>query len=918
MSSSGSKPWTDRLVRDLLQQERDEDRLLGQLAVGRGLLSPEDLEACFREVHESCANGKKIPLGEILVQRRVLTTETLIELLRDPRRGAEDVPNIPRYELRGRLGEGTSAVVYRAWDRELQRPVALKVLRDSAALSDVARERFRREARAAGGLSHPNVVHVHDVGEVEGRLYIVLELVEGRPLSFSMREGAPRETLLRALVQSARGVAAAHAKGIVHRDLKPANILLAPSGEPKVGDFGLAHLAGSTLELTRTGSTLGTPLYMAPEQVQGSVHKISPRTDVYALGAILYEVLTGRPPHAGETVAETYDKVLHQQPVPPRRTVASVSRDLETVTLKALDKDSDRRYPTAAEFAEDLQHAMDGEPIIARPEGQARRLWRRAIHSRRVLLPIAAAILVGLGLGTVFSRTGKRVAATLESVRGEVAIVGSAGRSFVQVGSPLAPGESLETGPAPSRALLRLSGGASLEAGPETVLRAAADGSFIVPSGTLSAESAGGILLLSTPQAEIRTDGGACNVAVDAGWARVESKAGRVRVTRLRDGRSVDLPAGASVRVTPEGGALDPVPLVDRVLRVGPGKPFAVPSGAALAATDGAVVEIDAGVYEGDVAIWKAAHLTIRGVGGRVQIKSSGKFANGRAVWILAGRNTLIENIEFSECTGSNATVGCLMLDAPGLTLRKCSFLDNSRALTGRDDPESDLVIEHSEFARNGNNSGTSNLACPLQRSLVLRHCYIHQGREGHQISSNARSTYVLYCRVADEGVRSSMALDLKFGGPAYVIGNVFFRGATAAINDCAINYSMYETPLPESTLYFVNNTVVAEKRVQMFIGVGPGANSRIVNNIFVGKVPILRGKGDLANNLVGQDPLFVDPDALDFRLRKGSPAIDAGVDPGTAGNFDLHPRFQYVHPASLEIRPSRGAIDLGAFEFVR
>jgi hypothetical protein len=476
----------------------------------------------------------------------------------------------------------------------------------------------------------------------------------------------------------------------------------------------------------------------------------------------------------------------------------------------------------------------------------------------------------------------------------------------------LSQGESLETGPAPGRAVLRLPGGATLEAGPETVLRTAADGSFIVPSGTVAAESAGRPFLLSTPQAEIRSEGGSFNAAVDGSWTRVESKAAPVRVTRLRDGRFTDLPAGMVVRVTPEGGALDLFPLVDRVLRVGPGKPFALPSVAALAATDGAVVEIDAGVYEGDATIWKADHLTIRGVGGRVQIKGSSKIALGRAVWVQAGRNALIENIEFSECIGPNPSFAGLACDAPGLTLRNCSFLDNSRALTGKDDPESDLVIEHSEFARNGNTAGTSNLSCPVQRSVVLRHCYIHQARNGHQITSSGRSTYVLYCRVADEGVSSSMLLDLKFGGPAYVIGNLFCRGATAATNDSSINYAWYETPLPESTLYFVNNTVVAERVLKTYIGVGPGAN------FFIGKVPILRGKGDLINNLVGRDPLFVNPDAFDFRLREGSPAIDAGVDPGTAGNFDLHPRFQYVHPAAREIRPARGAIDLGAFEFVR
>src|SRR6185436_4645095 len=207
-------------------------------------------------------------------------------------------PSIPRYEVRERLGEGATAVVYKAWDRELKRVIALKVLRGKAAMSPVMRERFQREARASAGLDHPNVVRVHDAGEQQGDFYLVLEFVAGRPLNQVLAERRLSEGEAAALLEKiARGVSAAHAGGIVHRDLKPGNILLTDSGEPKVGDFGLAHLVDSTTRLTQTGSSLGTPLYMAPEQVEGRAREITPRTDVYALGAVLYEVLTGRPPH---------------------------------------------------------------------------------------------------------------------------------------------------------------------------------------------------------------------------------------------------------------------------------------------------------------------------------------------------------------------------------------------------------------------------------------------------------------------------------------------------------------------------------------------------------------------------------------------------------------------------------------------
>src|SRR5688572_2282677 len=215
---------------------------------------------------------------------------------------------VGRYELRESVGEGASALVYRAWDTKLGRIVAVKILRDVAALSEIARLRFLREGQATAGLLHPNVVSVYDVGEEGGRLYLVMEFVEGRTLAQDLaREPGPLRERIVLLERAARGVAAAHEKGIVHRDLKPANILVTAAGEPKVGDFGLARLMDSSVELTRTGATLGTPLYMAPEQVEGK--DVTTRTDVYSLGAILYEVLTGRPPHTGDSVAELYAKI---------------------------------------------------------------------------------------------------------------------------------------------------------------------------------------------------------------------------------------------------------------------------------------------------------------------------------------------------------------------------------------------------------------------------------------------------------------------------------------------------------------------------------------------------------------------------------------------------------------------------------
>jgi tRNA A-37 threonylcarbamoyl transferase component Bud32 len=331
----------------------------------------------------------------------------LRDLLTGPDAGGPgDAPRLARYEARDRLGEGATAVVYRAWDRQLHRPVALKVLRDLAGLSQVARERFHREAQAAAGLSHPNVVTIYDAGEHDGRLFLVMELVEGRALDEVLREAARDERAIAELLEkTARGVAAAHEKGIVHRDLKPLNVLVTAGGEPKVGDFGLAHLVDSGADLTRTGTQLGTPLYMAPEQVEGRAGEITPRTDVYGLGAMLYEALTGRPPHGGQTIHEIYGNIVRREPVPPRSLNARISRDLQTIALKALEKSPRGRYATAAELADDLRRFLQGEPIRARPVPTAVRLWRRAVKARAVLLPSAAAAVLAAALGLWAARS---------------------------------------------------------------------------------------------------------------------------------------------------------------------------------------------------------------------------------------------------------------------------------------------------------------------------------------------------------------------------------------------------------------------------------------------------------------------------------------------------------------------------------
>ncbi|MBI2930818.1 MAG: serine/threonine protein kinase, partial [Planctomycetes bacterium] len=342
---------------------------LGELAVELKLITPGQLAECRRRRERD-----RQPLERILVQHGLITEEKLAELTLEHAQRAAEYPRIPRYEIRAKLGAGSQGAVYRGWDQTLKRPVAIKVLSDVGGISEATQYRFFREARVAAGLSHPNVIPVFDAGEAGGVLYIVMELVEGRSLREVMDENREAVRKLLGLVeQVARGVGAAHEKGIVHRDLKPENILVTGAGEAKVGDFGLAHLLESVTALTRSGSTLGTPLYMAPEQIESRRGEISPRTDVYALGAILYEVLVGQPPHVAQTAVELYSRILRQATKPPSEIRKGLDLKLEELCLKALEKDPARRYADAREFAEAVKRYLDGKPV----RGSRRRAKRR-------------------------------------------------------------------------------------------------------------------------------------------------------------------------------------------------------------------------------------------------------------------------------------------------------------------------------------------------------------------------------------------------------------------------------------------------------------------------------------------------------------------------------------------------------------
>jgi serine/threonine-protein kinase len=306
------------------------------------------------------------------------------------------LPIIPGYKVLRELGRGGMGVVYEARQAGLGRLVALKTILLGPRATDSQRKRFRTEAEAVARMQHPNIVQIHEVGEVAGQPYCVLELVDGGSLADRLDgRHQPPGAAAQLVATLAEAVHAAHLRGIVHRDLKPGNVLLTRTGTPKIADFGLAKRMESAAGLTSTGVVLGTASYMAPEQAAGK-KDVGPASDIHALGAILYELLTGRPPFGGATVWETLEHVQRQEPVPPSQRWPDVPRDLEAICLKCLRKDPARRYADAQELAEDLHRFLKGEPVGARPL----RPWERALKWAR-RRPAAAALLGVSGLAVI-------------------------------------------------------------------------------------------------------------------------------------------------------------------------------------------------------------------------------------------------------------------------------------------------------------------------------------------------------------------------------------------------------------------------------------------------------------------------------------------------------------------------------------
>src|SRR2546430_14719044 len=274
------------------------------------------------------------------------------------------------YELLEEIGRGAQGVVFRARQKSLNRIVALKVISLGQWASRAHLKRFRREAEAAASLDHPCIVPIYEVDERDGSCYFSMKFVEGGQLD-EVVERTPMSVRQAAelIAKVARTVHYAHDHGILHRDIKPGNILLDAKGEPHLTDFGLARLMETESTVTHTLDVIGTPSYMAPEQAVGNNAAVSSVTDVYGLGAVLYQLLTGQPPFAGGTTYETIKLVLDTEPRQPRLLNPKIDRDLSTICLKCLEKDPKRRYSSALALAQDLEHWLKHEPILARHSG---------------------------------------------------------------------------------------------------------------------------------------------------------------------------------------------------------------------------------------------------------------------------------------------------------------------------------------------------------------------------------------------------------------------------------------------------------------------------------------------------------------------------------------------------------------------
>ncbi len=352
------------------------------------------------------------------------------------------------------------------------------------------------------------------------------------------------------------------------------------------------------------------------------------------------------------------------------------------------------------------------------------------------------------------------------------------------------------------------------------------------------------------------------------------------------------------------------------VYQVGPDKPYKHPSEVAAIAQTGDIVEIDVGTYAGDVAVWRQHNLTLRGVGGYAHLRADRKAAQDKAIWVIKGNNTTVEQIEFSGATVPDHNGAGIRLEGSGITIRKCYFHDNENGILGGGGK---VLIEFSEFAHNGFGDGQSHnmYISENTRRFTLRYSYSHHASAGHNVKSRARENRILYNRIMDEkDGDASYAIDFPNGGVSYVIGNLIQQGPKTE-NATILAYGPEGLRHPRNELYVINNTFVNDYGEGGFVTVANGAGRvRIVNNIFLGPGAPVNRPVEMRTNLTALNAGLIDRGGFDYRLLANSPAIDAGSDPGTANGVNLTPVSQYLHPRRHKARQVNGPIDIGAYEF--